>query len=183
MAAERIAILACTVAALAAGGAHASAPQGDPPVVAGKPSRVVVKEAGTHVWHDGATKRRLTLVPSVEADFSPGAARGAAVIRPSGATAPSAAAAFRSPVLRDEGGRLRALPGGVLVVLRAPLNETAARALIGRAGATPAQRLSDTLWRIEGPVGLGSLELAERLHASGLFASAQPDWWVERTLK
>jgi len=45
------------------------------------------------------------------------------------------------------------------------------------------RRLSDTLWIVEGPVGLGSLELANRLQATGRFASAQPNWWVERTLK
>jgi len=43
--------------------------------------------------------------------------------------------------------------------------------------------VSGTVWLLEGPPGLGSLELANRLHAGGQFAAAQPNWWVQRTLK
>jgi hypothetical protein len=58
-----------------------------------------------------------------------------------------------------------------------------ARALISQAGATPLHSLSDRLWLVQGPVGLGSLRLANQLQAAGLFESAQPNWWVPRTLK
>ena len=88
----------------------------------------------------------------------------------------------REALLRASLG-LRALPGGVLVTLRAPLPETEARALLERAGAKPSRALAPTLWLVEGPVGLGSLELANALHASGAFAGAQPNWWTPRTLK
>jgi hypothetical protein len=183
MAADRLATLAASIAAAAFGSAlAATVTPAEPPTIAGKPSRVAAKSVPTHVWHDGGVERALVRVPSLEADFSPVQAGAAGPIRPAGSAA-AGAAAFVSPVLRDDAGRLRALPGGVLVVLRAPLDETAARALLARAGVEPAARLSATLWRVQGPVGLGSLELANRLHASGLFASAQPDWWVERTRK
>lgn len=183
----RAAIAAVTLAALtlAAGtAAHAASPDPSPPAVS-KPARGAAEKsasAPTLSWHDGERRRMLTVDTSVEADFSPRVDGGRAVLRPAG-SAPKSASALVSPVLRDESGRARALPGGVLVVLAAPLGEAEGRALIERAGAAPVRRLSDRLWVVEGPVGLGSLELAGRLAATGAFASAQPNWWVERTLK
>ena len=184
MAADRTArlALAAMLLAAAAGGAGATAVPAEPPTVA-KPSRALApKAAGTHAWHDGATTRALRLEPKLEADFSSRAGKAPGVLRPA-ATSTKSTDPLVSPVFRDDAGRLRALPGGVLVVLRAPLPEGEARALIARAGATPARALSPTLWVVEGPVGIGSLELANRLHGGGAFAAAQPNWWVERTLK
>jgi hypothetical protein len=183
MAAERPS--AAWVAALLAawaGGALATVPTVEPPSVA-KPSRAVAaKQAPTHAWHEGGVRRTLRLESSLEADFSPRAGKASGPLRPAGA-APKSAAPLVSPVFRDEAGRLRALPGGVLVVLHAARSEADARALIARSGATPSRALSPTLWIVEAPAGLPALELANRLHASGLFAAAQPNWWVERTLK
>lgn len=174
--------LAAALLAAWAQGALATVGPADPPTVA-KPARAIApKAAPTHTWHDGAASRALRLESGLQADFSPRAGGAAAVLRPAAATA-KAADPLVSPVFRDDTGRLRALPGGVLVVLREPLPEADARALIARSGATPARALSPTLWIVEGPVGLGSLELANRLHAGGAFAAAQPNWWVERTLK
>ncbi len=183
MAADRtLRALAAGLLAAWAGGALATVAPTEPPTVA-KPSRVLApKAAGTHAWHDGAVTRPLRLESTLEADFSPRAGKAVGVLRPASVAAKSADPQV-SPVFRDDTGRLRALPGGVLVVLRAPLPEAEARALIGRAGATPARALSPSMWVVEGPVGLGSLELANRLHASGAFAAAQPNWWIERTLK
>ena len=45
-------------------------------------------------------------------------------------------------VLRDETGQPRALPGGVIVVLAAPADEAAGRALLVGNGATPVRRLA-----------------------------------------
>lgn len=151
---------------------------------AAKPARSAraVKTAPTHAWHDGATRRDLTLDATLEADFSPRAGRTDGVLQPAG-TAPAAAAALVSPVLRDDAGRARALPGGVLVILKAPLDDAAARALFERARATASRRVSDSVWLLEGPPGLASLALANQLHDGGLFESAQPNWWVQRTLK
>jgi hypothetical protein len=104
------------------------------------------------------------------------------VLRPAGST-DRAAAAQVSPVLRDESGRPRGLPGGVVVVLKTPMDEAAARALIGQAGAVALQALSDRLWLVQGPIGLGSLTLANQLQADGRFESAQPNWWMPRTRK
>jgi len=152
------------------------------PTVTGKPARVVTKAAPVLWWHDGGVRRPLTVDAALEADFTPRTGKDAAVLRPAGLTGKSAAAGV-SPVLRVDAGRARALPGGVLVVLRAPLDEASARLALVHAGAVPVRALTDTLWLVEGPTGLGSLELANRLHDSGRFASAQPNWWVQRTLK
>jgi hypothetical protein len=181
-AAAAVALAALTLAAGTA--AHAASPDPSPPTVS-KPARGAAEKsasAPTLSWHDGERRRTLSVDASLEADFTPRTDGGRAVLRPAG-SAPKSASALVSPVLRDESGRARALPGGVLVVLAAPLGEAEGRALIERAGAAPVRRLSDRLWVVEGPVGLGSLELAERLAATGAFASAQPNWWVERTLK
>jgi len=150
--------------------------------VTGKPARIVTKAAPTLWWHDGTARRPLRVDAALEADFTPRSAKDAAVLRPAAPTT-KAAAALVSPVLRDDTGRARALPGGVLVVLREPLDEASARLALVQAGAVPVRALTATLWLVEGPTGLGSLELANRLHDSGRFASAQPNWWVQRTLK
>lgn len=157
------------------------------PSVEGK--SVAIKSAHTHAWHDGTAFRTLSLDPTLEACFAAGPlpqdrALGpeGRVLRPAGST-DRAQAAHISPVLRDESGRLRSLPGGVVVVLKTPMDETGARALISQAGAVALQALSDRLWLVQGPVGLGSLTLANQLQAGGLFESAQPNWWMPRTLK
>lgn len=164
--------------------AGASSPDPSPPLVS-KPVRTgVVKATAAPAlgWQDGAVRRPLVADPTLEADFTPRADGSVAVLRPAGSAA-RGASALVSPVYRDEAGQARALPGGVLVVLRDAATEDEGRARIERAGAKPVRRLSATLWLVEGPVGAGSLELADRLHGSGAFASAQPNWWVERTLK
>ena len=149
-----------------------------------------VKSAqATHAWHDGTAFRTLSLDPTLEACFAAeplpqdrALRPEGRVLRPAGST-DRAQAAHISPVLRDESGRLRSLPGGVVVVLKTPMDETSARALIGQAGAVALQALSDRLWLVQAPVGLGSLTLANQLQAGGRFESAQPNWWMPRTLK
>jgi hypothetical protein len=173
---------ACALLAAWTGVALATVAPAEPPV-ASKPARMLAaKAAPTHVWHDAGVRRVLELESTIEADFSLRLGKDSGLLRPAG-VAPKSAAPLVSPVFRDDTGQLRALPGGVLVVLRAPLTEADARALIARAGATPARALSPTLWIVEGPAGLGSLEMANRLHVSGLFSSASPNWWIERNKK
>lgn len=155
-----------------------------------KRASVAVKSVQpTHAWHDGTALRMLSLDPSLEAYFATGLLPQDRVLRPEGSvlrpagSTDRAQAAQISPVLRDESGRPRSLPGGVVVVLKTAMNETGARALISQAGAVPLHALSDRLWLVQGPVGLGSLTLANQLQAGGLFESAQPNWWMPRTLK
>jgi hypothetical protein len=178
--------------AAVAGPARAAGPPPGPPDktsigTAAKPARMATKASPTHGWYDGAVRRELTLEPGWTADFTPSALTPSAlapapVLRRTGGRE-ATTAAFASPVLRDDAGRLRALPGGVLLVSREPLDDVRAEMLLRRAGAVGARRLGGSLWLLEGPPGLASLELANRLHDGGLFASAQPNWWVQRTTK
>jgi hypothetical protein len=169
--------------AVAATSAHAQ-PAAAPPV-AGKPAAKTAPATPPLAWYDVGLRRPLTPEPALQADFSVPASGSDRVLKAAG-TASRAADARVSPVFRDETGRRRALPGGVLVVLRAPADEAGGRAALAAAGApeaATARRLTPTLWRVDAPAGIASLELANRLHASGRFVSAQPDWWVERALK
>jgi hypothetical protein len=131
-------------------------------------------------WYDGRTWRPLTLEPSLRAES--GAAVGKTVVlrRVAGPVKEGDPGAV---VLRDDSGRARVLPGGVLVVLARPLDDEAARTLLARHGLPGARRIADGLWRADTPAGLASLEVANRLATSGDFGSAQPDWWVERVRK
>ena len=67
--------------------------------------------------------------------------------------------------------------------MRAPLDDAAAQRLFDQAGAAPARKLTETLWLLQAPTGLPALQLANRLHDSGHFASAQPNWWAPRIRK
>jgi hypothetical protein len=62
-------------------------------------------------------------------------------------------------------------------------DEATARSLLARHGAVEARLLPSGAWLVASPAGLASLEIANRLVATGAFASAQPNWWVERALK
>ncbi|MFM1988852.1 MAG: hypothetical protein RJA99_1809 [Pseudomonadota bacterium] len=137
----------------------------------------------SHFWRDGATIRPLTLQSELQADFSPGPQGKSSVLRPSTGVLKDVSPALQSPVFRDESGRLRALPGGVLVVLAAPLADDAATALIASHDARAVRRIGERTWLVESAAGLPSLELANRLAATGAFAAAQPNWWMERTRK
>ena len=148
-------------------------------------------------WYDRGARRALHVDSDWIADFAgnaggtdrAGAARtgkSGSPLRPrdgvekdSGAL-PSGA----SPVYRDAGGAPRALPGGVIVRLRdADLRR--ARERLAAAGLKPirANDPEGQTWLVESAPGLPALELANRLHESGEFESAEPNWWRPRVLK
>lgn len=173
---------ACALAAaLVVGAVPAWAVQKDGPDAL--PAKTAAASGGTWVWHDGGTRRALTLQSDLQADFSTGPQGKSAVLRPSTGVLKDVSPALQSPVFRDESGRLRALPGGVLVVLAAPLADDAATALIASHDARAVRRIGDRTWLVESAAGLPSLELANRLAATGAFAAAQPNWWMARTRK
>lgn len=130
-------------------------------------------------WHEGSVRRSLQRVPDWQADFTPRVPQRPILGRPDG----TENAALVSPVLRDESGQLRALPGGVLVVLRTAYDEAGAQRFFASVGVIPVRRITDTLWLLQAPAGLPALELSNRLNDSGLFASVQPNWWTPRARK
>lgn len=181
--ATRAIVLAALVAMAAcpmtgrAGTAAAAAPSFD------KPSAATKRDAPTHEWIDGGTRRALTLEAGVRADFTPALAGKAVALRAAQGPLADVSGALQSPVLRDESGRARALPGGVLVVLAAALDDASVQAVLARYGVAAARRVDGLTWLVDSPAGLASLELANRLARSGEFASAQPNWWVQRVRK
>ena len=70
-----------------------------------------------------------------------------------------------------------------MILTHDALDEPAARALLAAHDARPTRRLGERAWLVEAAAGLASLELANRLAGTGAFASASPNWWVERALK
>lgn len=94
-----------------------------------------------------------------------------------------AGAAVVSPLFIDASGRPRALPGGVIVSLKEVLRDAQAREQLQAAGLTPVRQIGERMWLVESPAGLASLELANRLHATGRFEFVQPNWWQPRTTK
>ncbi len=154
---------------------------GKPPKASDAAPRTDKSTDSSLTWHEGARKRTLTVDPALEADFTPRTGRRG-VIQPAGTAGPTSAA-LTSPVLRDETGRMRALPGGVLVTLKTPLDEPAARRLLTQAGVVPVRRISESVWLVQAPTGLESLRVANRLHDSGVFLNAEPNWWSPRSRK
>jgi hypothetical protein len=177
------ALAAAIVWAVLAGSAAAQA--ADPSAFASaKTASGGKRAASTHAWHDGGTRRPLVIESRWGADFS-GALSGKSVtLRPaSGGTLKDVSPSLQSPVFRDEGGRLRALPGGVVVTVPDGLDDPAVRALLALHDARATRRLGERSWLVESAAGLPSLELANRLATTGAFPAAQPNWWVERALK
>jgi hypothetical protein len=83
----------------------------------------------------------------------------------------------------DASGHPRALPGGVIISLREDLPDAQAQAQLQAQGLTPVRRIGARMWLVESPVGIASLELANRLQASGRYDFVQPNWWQPRTTK
>lgn len=137
-------------------------------------------------WYDGDQRRALWAEPSLVADFAAKSARKDVLLVP-----PALAKGeprTRSPVFRDRadgGGAPRALPGGVILRLRAPLSAGERDALAARHGLASLRELGEGsgLWFAPTAPGLPALELANRLYESGEFATAAPNWWAPRTLK
>ena len=175
------AALALALAAHAAP-APCAAPAAEAPLIA-KPALAAKRVAPTLAWQDGPTARALTVDPGLQADFTPGLSGRPVALRASAVPLKDVSAALQSPVLRDESGRARALPGGVIVTFAPGTDDAAAVALLALHGATVSRRLSASAWLVEAPAGLAALELANRLAATGAFVGAQPNWWVERALK
>ncbi len=150
-----------------------------------------------HYWYDGTTRRPLYLDDSQRAEFGDGTATKSAVLKSGGVPAKAAGSGPQakdtttglqrvSPVFRDQpGGAERALPGGIIVTLRQAMPADQARTLLEAQGLQPVRPIGDgsTMWLVAADPGLPSLELANRLHESGVFQSAAPNWWQHRARK
>jgi hypothetical protein len=160
------------------------------------PARRGAPVPAQHYWFDGSERRELRIDPSQVADFGKEKGATARPLRPVRESEKSATGLPPrvSPVLTDavSPSGPRALPGGVIVTLKlAPAgNDPAARDAQARrqlveAGLEPLRAIDPEArrWLVASPAGLESLEQANRLHESGDFESAAPNWWQPRALK
>jgi len=143
--------------------------------------------SGQAHWFDHGRRRALRVDPDWVADFRDSKPRferrDARASRPESEKAAPLAAGV-SPVLRDETGAARALPGGVIVRLReADLADP--RKALADAGLEALRPIDpeERTWLVASPAGLETLDLANRLHESGRFESVTPNWWRPRALK
>lgn len=191
----------------AAGAAHSRATvapgkQGTAPAKRGptqadtRPAPVSAGDAPALWWHDGERRRELRIDPARVADFRAAPAGKSAAVRARSEaekTAPARPAGL-SPVFVDPDapGNVRALPGGVIVALRQPpagndaaTREAEARRQLAAAGVRALRSIGPDArrWLVASPPGMPALELANRLHDSGDFESAAPNWWQPRALK
>jgi hypothetical protein len=169
----------------------------------------------SYTWYDGAREQTVWLNPRLVAEFNapaestsavrqarPGAqvvSRGRGTTRiwrvDSGAADTTLAAvrsaqsaASVSPVFHDsanEGGRLRALPGGVIVYLNPAWSETEVKQWAAGRGLEIVRKLEigANVYLIKTAPGLASLETANALHKSGEVVAAMPEWWQEATTR
>lgn len=139
-------------------------------------------------WYDGERRRELRVDPAWVADFrgtKPNLQRRSEAAAPAAGEKKAAGLSTgQSEVLRDESGAPRALPGGVIVRLHERDVGEAAK-LFAELGLAPVRALDpqQRTWLVESPAGLESLALANRLHETGRFEMAAPNWWRPRSLK
>lgn len=93
-----------------------------------------------------------------------------------------------SPVFTDNAGgagRMRALPGNVIVYLPADWNEATVRAWAQRQGVVIDRKMDigKNAYIVKTAPGLPALETANRLYASGEVVRAFPDWWQETSTR
>lgn len=161
-------------------------------------------------WYDGERKRMLWEQAGLVAQFGETAASGELAARyPNAAllSQPSAqvrlwalpgadaqqliesmsASSRLSPVFGDlpRGGRLRALPGGIMVHFQAHWDPARIREWLLTRELTTGERLEflDNAWWIPTLPGLPALWIANTLYETGQVRAAYPDWWEETGLR
>jgi len=151
--------------------------------------------SGLAQWLDNGRRRTLRVDPDWVVDFrdskprlerrdAPASRAGTGAGTGAGTEKAAPPPAGISPVLRDESGAARALPGGVIVRLRdADLADP--RKALADAGVDALRPIDpeERTWLVASPAGLETLDLANRLNESGRFESVTPNWWRPRALK
>jgi hypothetical protein len=139
--------------------------------------------ATAHFWYDGAERKLLAMdsdrVVRFQAD---GKASVLAKAFSQEKSVLKTASETESPLF-IENGRRRALPGGLIVSLKQARDEQDAREQLVARGLTPVRLIPGDAqarnWIVASPTGLETLNMANRLHESGHFASVAPNWWTE----
>ncbi len=93
-----------------------------------------------------------------------------------------------SPVLHDgphTKGRMRALPGNIIVYLDPAWNSEAVNAWVSKHQLEIVKKLEigPNIYVIKTGPGLEALNTANKLYKSGEVVAAFPDWWEEKTTR
>lgn len=162
-------------------------------------------------WYDGDRQRGVWQQPGLIAEFGDaGPAEGVAVMYPNAVPLSQLSGQVRiwklpgtdareliesmprssarlSPVFGDhpQGGRLRALPGGIIVQFQPDWHQARIRDWIQARGLVLGKRLAfiDNGWRVSTPSGIAALQTANTLYETGQVRAAFPDWWEETSLR
>ncbi len=164
-------------------------------------------------WYDGPKKRTIRLSEDLVAEMSdtgtpgrvkaldPGATltgKGSATVRiyklSAGKKARDVVKAAEvagstvrhSEVFRDgRGGRLRSLPGDVIVVFRKDWTEEQSQNWLTTRKLAVKEKLGFTknAYLVDAPSGEAGLDLANRLFETGDLKISAPNWWIEARTK
>ena len=166
--------------------------------------------AETYSWNDGRKTHTLQMLPSMEVEFTRSGvdilSKSGAIQKPATSTsspdqgsnpvkaqsAPqsqstSTAPSKTSPVFRDSAGRLRALPGGVLVIFHSHLTAQDVISFWYNRGININDVTALTsikgLYKVQTPAGMSSLYLSNTLAEYPEVKFTSPNWWKESVKK
>lgn len=175
--------------------------------------QTVAGAARTLVWHDGSQERTLWRDDGLVAEFGHLASTRSAVkaavptakerttkhgglrmwevtedaVTTLNAIKRADPRARVSPVFRDSetGGRLRALPGNVIVHLDPSWDDARVRDWAKAQGVEIVRKLTfgNNIYLIKTDAGLVALEMATKLSTTAGVVRAAPDWWEEVTAR
>lgn len=178
---------------------------GNPIYAATSKTTVTSNSASSYTWHDDRGAHSVQLMPDLIAEFGYTRESNVKNIVPNAQTIKASSGAIRiwqisgetgaqamqktraaypagkySPVFRD-GGRLRALPGNIIVRFKSEWTETTCNNWLETQQLTLVNKLNagNNTYVIKAEPGLAALTLANRIHQSGDVVFAHPNWWTE----
>lgn len=136
-----------------------------------------------YTWHDGSRERVIQLVPNKMAEFKEGGAMS--IIESPKQKSPHQ---IFSPVFRDGlggGGRMRALPGNVIVTLNPNWSQAQIERWVTDHHLVMLRQMQNAphVLLIKSEPGMSSLQVANELYESGEVVAASPNWWNENRLR
>jgi hypothetical protein len=169
-------------------------------LAAGSKASQAIGEA--YLWFDGEQPRTTYLAPQLVADFRGELANTIrssatqAVAQPQygptiislddGAQRRALSVPGTSPVFYDQpsGGRIRALPGNVVVEFDDGVDQSQAERWAEDEGVALLRKFGfGNYYLVESPAGIEALNLANKLRDTASVKSAQPNWWTEVVAK
>ncbi len=139
--------------------------------------------ATVYYWYDGKKKRKIVVAPNLVADFS----SDSVIKDASQATKTTAGTSKASKVFVDANGGMnaRALPGNVIVRFKNAMSQEQVNSELQQFDTQVVNPIggSGKSWLVKSAPGMASLEMANKIHESGLVQSAAPNWYRPRATK